>query len=96
MKALLAALILTFATTAHAEQASCDQIAELAENIMQARQSGVSMAKSMSVTDGLKLVETMVIMAYETTRYSTERNQKREAQDFRDFWYLTCYQSRND
>jgi len=95
MKTLIATLALMMApsTPAQAEQASCEQIAELAESIMDARQSGLSVVDAMGASGGSAMIERMIIEAYESHRYKAEIWQTGEIADFRDKWFLYCYKS---
>lgn len=82
----------------------CPRIGGLAENIMQGRQEGVSMSAMMAVvpdgqgsTDALEgIAREMVLQAYQTTRWHTERNRRREAEDYRAQWELICYEHWNE
>jgi len=71
---------------------TCGSVGELATTIMESRQSGVSMAKMMGAVSGEEnsLAEKLIISAYDSPRYSTERMQKRTVEEFRDEVYLEC------
>ena len=72
---------------------TCGKFGELATTIMENRQSGVSMAKMMEAIAGGEenpLIEKLIISAYDSPRYSTERMQKRTVEEFRDEVYLEC------
>ena len=86
--------LLTF-TSAYADDWSekCDSYTQLAEAIMKARQSGVSMAKLMKTVkkkDGGDFVVQLIIDAYDTPRYSSEKMQQETIENFRDNNYLEC------
>lgn len=68
----------------------CEAAAEIAETIMERRQTGTSMAKMIEVADDNELVEQIIIAAYDSPRYSTDRIQQRAAAEFRDEVYLQC------
>jgi len=88
---LLSAFILCAAiwhTNANAET-NCESVAGFAETVMEARQKGVSLVKMMQATDN-KLLQAIIMEAYETPRYSTEEYQARKIGEFRDSWYLAC------
>ena len=95
MKTLIAALALMMALSApaQAEQSVCEKIAGLAESIMDARQSGVSVVDAMGTSGGSAMIERMIIEAYEAHRYKAEIWQTGEIADFRDKWFLYCYKS---
>ena len=72
---------------------TCGDLGELATTIMKNRQSGVSMSKMMDAIagkDGGALPEKLIISAYDSPRYSTQRMQKRTVEEFRDEVYLGC------
>jgi len=77
------------------EQASCEQIASVAESVMDAHQHGVSMAAMMDIAKDNALIEKMTVEAYEGARYSTKEIQDREIADFRDKWYMWCFKDKN-
>lgn len=76
---------------------NCDVFATLAHNIMDGRQSGLSMKESMDIAersnlpDSLKeAVKSIVISAYERPRFSTEQMKAREVSEFENRYYLVC------
>ena len=98
MKALTAltlAILIALSTTALAEeeQASCDQIANVAKSVMSGRQAGVSMGTMVGIAKGNALIEKMVVEAFESGRYSTKEIQDRQISEFRDKWFLWCFKS---
>ena len=99
MKALTAltlAILIALSTTALAaeeEQASCDQIANVAKSVMSGRQAGVSMGAMVGIAKGNALIEKMVVEAFESGRYSTKEIQDRQISEFRDKWFLWCFKS---
>jgi isopentenyl diphosphate isomerase/L-lactate dehydrogenase-like FMN-dependent dehydrogenase len=98
MKTLIAtlALLMALSAPAQAEQASCEQIAELAKSIITARQQGVSVVKMMGLSGDRDLVEMIVVDAYDSHRYITNEAKARKASNFRDKWFLACYKERKD
>jgi len=96
MKILLTIITFSFtATSVYADdwRKTCDSYSELAETTMNGRQSGTPMAKMMKVLsndEGSELFEKLIIAAYDSTRYSTERMQQRSIEEFRDEKYLEC------
>ena len=99
MKSLTAstlAVLMALSTPALAEKelASCEQIAGLAESMMSARQSGVSMVDAMGTAGDSAMIEKMVIDAYEVHRFKAPVWQESEVADFRDKYFMACYKSR--
>ena len=94
-KLIMAVVIVMSSMSVQAEQASCEQIASLAESVMKARQGGSSMASLIAVAGESGIAKLMVESAFEVSRYSTDKFKNRTISDFRDEWYLICYQSRN-
>jgi hypothetical protein len=73
------------------DQVSCKQLGELAYILMQLRQKGGSISRSMEIADGNTLIESMVISAYELPRYSSLEYQQKAAEDFRNIYEAACY-----
>lgn len=73
-----------------APHSECDSISKLAENIMNNRQHGTAMSKMMQIAEDNKLIQAMVISAYEKNRYSTEEVQTKIIEEFRDDAHLQC------
>ena len=96
LTALTLAILMALSTTALAEgeeQASCDQIANVAKSVMSGRQGGVSMGTLVGIAKGNALIEKMVVEAFESGRYSTKEIQDRQISEFRDKWFLWCFKS---
>jgi hypothetical protein len=70
--------------------AACASVAVLAENMMLARQAGVSLAEALSLVEGNALFRGMVLMAWESPQYMTAPMQQAEVNRFRDLWHLQC------
>lgn len=83
---LTLALATPFAATAK-EEPNCKLDALFAKVIMEARQGGVSMVKTLDIVPDRK---EMVVAAYSEVRWSTERNQKKSVTDFQNDIYLEC------
>jgi hypothetical protein len=94
MKIKLALIILLTASTVQAgtPEEACKSYHELATSLMDARQSGVSLVKAMSITDR-KFLQDLTIKAYKQPRYRVEENKKRAAEDFANRIYLECYEA---
>lgn len=77
--------------------ANCDSIAKMAGTIMQARQAGMDMGKVLetsSANEALsRRVRDLTVAAYESPRYSTEKNKTRAVEDFKNDAYLACVKS---
>jgi len=87
LTALTLAILMALSTTASAEgeeQASCDQIANVAKSVMSGRQGGVSMGTLVGIAKG---------NALKSGRYSTKQVQDRQISEFRDKWFLWCFKS---
>ena len=98
IKTLLLTTALRASTTAVAEekQASCEDIAAVAESIMKSRQAGVPATKMIELTKDTPLFKTLTVMAYERPRYNTDEVQQRIIRDFTDDIYLECLTARED
>lgn len=72
---------------------TCRAASELAEVVMQIRQSGRPMSELMDQAEEGTLTEKLVIDAYKHERYRTERFQRRAIEQFRDQAYLECTQA---
>lgn len=70
--------------------ASCQQIAGLAETVMTHRQQGTAMSDVMNIVKDTQLGRSMVIAAYDISRYATDDYQQRAIEEFRDEWNLQC------
>lgn len=97
MKILIVATIcIAMTTTVFAEDdwyARCESLASLAEVVMRNRQDGVAMSKMMKNTPKTifkSVIESLIITAYDTPRFSTKKMQQRATEDFRDEIYLEC------
>jgi hypothetical protein len=73
----------------------CNSVGALSESIMSGRQHGVSMSKMMDSANPeiRKLVEEIIIEAYDSPRYSTDAAQIRSIEEFRNEVYLQCAKS---
>lgn len=75
---------------------ACAQMASTAESIMRARQNGIAMQKVLEVASGSKSAavkdgfRTIIMMAYDQPRFSTQENKQRAIDDFRDEMQLYC------
>jgi len=97
MKMLIVATALFAALSAPVsaeEQASCEQIASIANSIMTAHQNGTPLAVMMGITKGNELLQTITVEAYEGVRYSTKQIQDGQIAEFRDRWYMWCFKDK--
>ena len=78
----------------------CSSIGESAEKIMEARQLGISMEILMNKLpeEGptRNLMQNVLIMAYDSPRYSTEKYRSESIKDFRNLWYLECIKTMSE
>lgn len=76
---------------------NCNSTAKMAGTIMQARQAGMDMGKVLETSSSSEAfaskVRDLVVAAYESPRYSTEKNKARAVEDFRNDAYLACMKS---
>jgi len=90
---MVAAMLLVSVSTVRGDddwQETCKNLATLAENIMKHRQDGTSMPVVMELVGDLEIAQTLVMDAYRSPRFSTERMKKEAINDFRDRAYLMC------
>lgn len=99
MKAILAAIVFSLASSAHATRPDvveyCQVMGQMAGAIMKARQKGLPMS-SMMPKPGSKgefdsIIVIMVTHAYAESRYSSEVNQVRAIQDFTNEAERACF-----
>lgn len=93
MKKILTAIALVAFTSPALADDKCDKIDRLSEAIMQARQQGVPLRKSLSLTSGISIAKTITLDAYKQPRWSGEEARKRAVVDFQNKWYLLCVES---
>ena len=93
--------LLVFSNFAQAEDDTCTDISDLAEGVMQARQSGISalhIIKSAEASfgdniDHLNLIVSMTDAAFDTINYDTEEGKQVAIQEFSSMYFLYCYQN---
>lgn len=94
MKKLLTALaILSTSFIAQAEESkfmNCKEISEFAGSIMQVRQQGTPMSDLYDIANGSKVIESLIILAYEVPKFNTEEYKQREVNKFKNEFFLTC------
>jgi|HigsolmetaAR205D_1030408.scaffolds.fasta_scaffold06603_2 hypothetical protein len=100
MRWLMVAALLAVASPANAETfhtTFCAKVADVARVIMEARQNGMPMEKAIEAAeqggDGRDLAIVMVEAAYDRPRWHSNSSQRREVEDFGEFFYKVCYNS---
>lgn len=81
------------ASSPRSTPSNCGPLADNAALIMKARQAGKDMAKVLEAVGdagGVQKERDLVIRAYESPRFSTEKNKTRAIDDFRNDIYLAC------
>jgi hypothetical protein len=82
-------------------QPLCDSVSKAAEVVMKGRQTGTSMSEMMKQSQLIEdkdlrdLTVTMVTSAFEKNRWSTNEMMVKEIQNFRDYYYMTCFKTYN-
>lgn len=106
MKPLIALTLALATLTSQASdepttQEICKSIADLAEVIMQARQNGRDMSVLMDLVgesfedaEVRRPYDRMVVLAYDSPRFSVEKNQQDAVSDFKNSVYLSCFKAR--
>jgi len=68
----------------------CETLGDVAYKVMELRQGGVPMSTVMQISDS-KLVEAIVVDAYDQPRFSTDSYKRESANDFRNDVEVQCY-----
>ena len=68
----------------------CALYASLAENMMEAHQSGVSLSEALATTDTYEVGRKIVMEAYDSPRYRTDGAKRRAVEKFRDSIHVRC------
>ena len=69
----------------------CELAVQIAEAIMQNRQAGTPISKMMEVADGNQAIIGLILVAYDTPRFSTQEYQLQAVTDFSNEVGLACY-----
>lgn len=96
LKTIITTITLAIATPLAAETdvpATCKDLGQLAESIMEARQSGVTLSRSMEVAEGSDFTQALVLAAYQTPRFNTDEYQRESITDFRNAVELACFEA---
>ncbi len=72
-------------------QETCTRLSAIAEAVMTKRQDGAAMSELMGVADGEEVLSAIIVKAYKENRYSTAAMKKRVVDDFRDEYFLYCW-----
>lgn len=78
----------------------CETTAGLAASIMKARQAGLSLTDALAVSGRTQnkavseLNTSLVMIAWNKTRYHSDQMQRRAVEDFRDETHISCLNSR--
>lgn len=86
------------AETIHEE---CTRVHDTALVVMKMRQDGVPIKKQMDVVEktggisnkGSSVLVKMIVEAYETDQFQTEKHKNTSATEFANKWYLACVKS---
>ena len=93
MKKLLLATILTIGSMsafADEQKDECLFAHQLATVIMKNRQLEEELPRMIKIANGNKVIEQVVLMAYDRPAFSLEKNQKREVKEFANKIYAQC------
>jgi hypothetical protein len=86
-------------TAAYSDDEFCSKVGQLAGLVMEGRQQGVIMSTAMQsasgTTDMAELRRLLIIEAYKSPRYSTDRMKQSAIVDFRNEAELSCYTANN-
>ena len=96
MKKLLLAVILLLAFNVNAKGATikdCKFVEELAQVIMEARQSGAAMSDMIEAADGHELSESLVVAAFETPLMSGQKGKVKQINTFKNKAFKICFKS---
>lgn len=72
----------------------CKAVESLAAEIMDCRQSGVQMSKTMEIANGNKMLIMFIEEAYNSPKYRVESNRKEANIEFGNKAYLRCMKAR--
>ena len=94
-KLILAALFLpTLAIAEDTDFEICQSYSIYAETIMDGRQNGTDMAVLYELVKDDKVMSTIVMSAYDTSRFTTQDYKTKAISDFKNKWFLACIQSK--
>lgn len=90
---LMAALLLPFSV--QAEEATCEDYANLAKAIMSHRQYANDLIESLEIAKDNRIAREMTIHAYRQPQFSLESNKQDEIRSFGNTFYLACLNNKN-
>lgn len=90
MKGLIAAVLMMGVAFGATASDNCAPVAKLANTIMKARQSGMSVVQAMEIAKENEGVQAIVRLAYMEPRYSSDLYRENAATDFETEVYLIC------
>jgi len=96
MKKLLLAAAILMSSTAMAKTATindCKFVEELAQVIMEARQSGASMSDMIEAADGHELSESLVVAAFEAPLMSGDKGKIKQVNIFKNKAFKVCFKA---
>lgn len=72
----------------------CTQFSELAALTMKNRQNGVTLANALPIAGDSKLLQRMVVDAYQMQPMQSPQNMIRQQQEYANEWMLDCLRNR--
>jgi len=93
MKKLTIAVVLALTISANVQARTietCKTIEGFAEEIMKARQAGVSASEAYEAVQDSPILTPMVRAAYKLSAYNTEEYQEQAVSEFKDDWFIIC------
>lgn len=94
MKALLLTLLLTTTSVTATELTKdegikfCEDVSEMSGLVMVMRQEDVTITEALVITKGA--FKELIMDAYDTPKYSTDKFKKLSINEFRNKWHLAC------
>lgn len=90
MLIVLSMAIISDRASAAPHDEHCDQVEEVAEAVMEARQRGVPARDMLGIAND-DITRAIVIDAYDSQRYSSHTLRERAVRDFAERVYITCH-----
>lgn len=88
---LAAVLALSVFSVQAEEKHFCESVGELATVVMQKRQEGIDLSKMLALAKDNSGVKAIVLDAYNSPRYSTDKYIADAISDFSNKWVLACH-----
>jgi hypothetical protein len=88
----LVVCLLASITVSYAEgnRTSCEDLYDVAKQVMENRQAGVPMPPMMRIAGDNELLRTIVQQAYEMSIYSSDTVRRRAVEGYAEVWYREC------